>query len=160
MGASIAAGAFVVVSTQPAATFQATFGMAPDFDFGAMLGNKGGSAGLTNTGEMLVLFEWNGVSATVTDIDYVVYGNTTNAMDKSGVAGYVAETPVASQIAAATPDVNGHSLHRCDTAEASETKSGGNGTSGHDETSESGTAAWKETLAPTPKAAPPVGFCP
>lgn len=158
-GATIAAKAFVTVALNSG--FQTTYGIAPDYDVTTtMVGSVGSNAGLTNGDEMIVLYQWNGSATTVTDVDYVVYGNTSDAMDKSGVPGYANETPVGSQIPAVSPNTDGRSLHRCDTAEASETKTGGNGQSNHDETSESGTAAWKESTSPSPKAAPAVGFCP
>jgi hypothetical protein len=49
---------------------------------------------------------------------------------------------------------------RCDTAETSETTSGGNGISGHDATSENGAFAFKSPVLPTPGAAPASGSCP
>lgn len=159
-GATIASGAFVVVSLETASDFLAAHLVAPDYDIATMGGQASSASGLTNGDEMIVLFEWDGAAATVTDVDYVVYGNTTDAMDKSLVNGYVAETPVASQVAADAPDTDGRSTERCDTAEYSETKSGGNGTSSHDETSEDGQLAWTESTLPTPGAGPAVGSCP
>jgi Lamin Tail Domain len=169
--ASIAAGGFVTVSLDSAAGFVAAYGAAPNFDFDvadaaapAMLGTFGGTSGLTNGDEMLVLFQWNGVSDLVTDLDYLTYGNSSDAMDKTGVnvggTSYQSETPVNAQTSASAPG-NAKSLHRCDTAEATETKTGGNGSAGHDETSESGTAfKYDSGATPSPGAPPVAGFCP
>ncbi len=170
-GATIASQSFVVVSVQSATEYSNTYGAVPDFDMDsgdlgapAMTGTIGGSAGLTNAGEMVMLFQWDGNSDLVTDIDYLVWGNTTNATDKTGVTvgsgTYLADTAAASQGFAPSEETNGETLHRCDTAEASETQSGGNGTSGHDETSENCAVSWKRDAPPSPGAAPPSGFCP
>ncbi len=170
-GATVASQSFVVVSVETATDFNSTYGTLPDFDFEAsdlgapaMLGDIGGTAGLTNSGEMLMLFGWSGVGDLVTDIDYVIWGNTTNGSDKTGVtvgtSPYLNDTPLSSQSFIATEETTGESLHRCDTAEATETQSGGNGSSGHDETSENCAVAWKRDAIASPGAAPPTGFCP
>ncbi|MBW2458328.1 MAG: lamin tail domain-containing protein, partial [Deltaproteobacteria bacterium] len=171
-GASIASQSFLVVSVQSATEYSNTYNSAvPDFDMDsgdlgapAMEGTIGGSAGLTNSGEMVMLFQWDGSSDLVTDIDYLVWGNTTNATDKTGVTvgngTYVADTAAASQGFAPAEENNGETMHRCDTAEDSETQSGGNGTSGHDETSEDCSLGWKRDAPPSPGSAPASGFCP
>jgi hypothetical protein len=109
------------------------------------------------------LFHWDGASELVTDIDYLVFGNTANAVDKTGVtvgqSSYKNDTPPVSQVASKKPEAN-KSLHRCDTAESSETAAGGNGRNGHDETSEDGQAAWKLTASASPLAAPAAAVCP
>ncbi|MBW2524780.1 MAG: lamin tail domain-containing protein, partial [Deltaproteobacteria bacterium] len=168
-GHSIPAGGFIVVAVRSATEFQSIHGAYPDFDLDPgdlnaphMLGNIGGSVGLTNSAEMLVLFTWDGSSDLVGDLDYLVYGNTTNGMDKSGIVvgsgTYANETSVAGQIPATAPAVD-KSLHRCHTSEFTETPSGGNGATGHDETSENLAAAWKVADLPTPGLAPTTGFC-
>jgi len=170
-GATIASESFVVVSLESASAFNTEYGAYPDFDVDGADANApamtqlvgSGSPGLTNGDEMLVLFRWNGSSDLVQDLDYMVYGNSSDAMDKSGVTAgsstYLNETPVAAQSVPAAPG-NGKSLHRCETSEGAETQSGGNGITGHDETSEDLTATWKLVDTPTPKAAPASGFCP
>ncbi len=170
-GTSIAAGAFLVVSLEPAANFQATYGALPDFDFDpndalapAMVPAKGAissSAGLSNGDEMVVLFFWDGSADLVKDVDYVVYGDTSDAMNKSsivvGSSTYLAETAEASQTAAAAPGA-GASLNRCVLNEGSESQTGSNGFAGHDETSENLDARFFALSARTPGAAPTI--CP
>jgi hypothetical protein len=169
-GASIAPGSFATVSLETASAFQTVYGKYPDYDFDAadgnapaMVGDFTGSSGLTNSGEVVVLFRWDGVSDLVEDIDYLLYGTPSSGVDKTGVSvggsSYVADTPVASQGIATTPDTDGESLHRCDTAEATETKLFGNGPAGHDETSEDSSVAWKVDV-PSPGAPPTLGLCP
>lgn len=168
-GASIAAGSFVVVALEPAANFHTAYGFFPDFDVDpadtgapAMTGEISANAGLTNTDEMVVLFTWDQVSDLVQDIDYLVYGDTSDAADKTGITvgtgTYANETAGASQDPGAAPAA-GQSLHRCDTAEGSETGNGGNGALGHDETSEAFSATFRLTAAPSPGAAPAAGLC-
>ena len=50
-----------------------------------MLGQFTMMSGLANTDEMLVLFQWDGMAPLVTDIDYLLYGNNSDAMDKTGI---------------------------------------------------------------------------
>jgi hypothetical protein len=172
-GATIAPGAFVVVSLRSATEFASAYGVAPNYDLApgdagapAMSGLFTSNTSLTNTSEMVVLFSWNGSSNLVTDLDYLFYGTTSsNAADKTGVvvngSAYAPDTAVATQATkTVTAPAGGSSLHRCDTAESTETKSGGNGSSGHDETSESFTAAWKSSGTRTPGGPPPVNLCP
>ena len=164
-GAELGAGKFVVVSLEGGSKFKAAFGIAPSFDLDAadadaptMLGSFGSTSGLTNTGELLMLFQWDGMSTKVVDLDYLLFGSSAEKVDKSS-AGYAADTPIANQVAASVPADN-KSLTRCQTSEDTEKKSGGNNLLGHDETSESCSAAWKIAATPTPGAAPPLGFCP
>jgi DNA/RNA endonuclease YhcR with UshA esterase domain len=104
----------------------------------------GGSpnAKLDNTAEMLVLFYWDGSATTVQDVDYLIWGNTTYAVDKSGVGTYLNDTPVASQ-SFLPAHADGKKLARLSETEGSETSSGGNGITGHDETSENLATSWE-----------------
>jgi hypothetical protein len=167
-GAKIDPGQFVIVSLHSATEYKNTYTIFPDYDCdgadpGApnMLGTIGSSAGLTDGGEMVVLFRWDGVSATVSDVDYLPYGTpgANDRIDKTGQTGYQADIPAAQQIAAKAPS-SGKSLHRCPTSEDSEAKMSGNGITGHDETSENGALSWKIIAKPTPNAPPPAGTCP
>lgn len=146
---SIAAGASLIVSMGTAANYEATYGTAPDLsikeDFReAVAGdNTVGAAPLylDNVAEMLILFKWDGSSATVQDVDYLLWGDNSFAVDKSSVAGYSADTPSASQSFAAV-HLDGEKLIRSGNNEGSETSSGGNGITGHDETSEDFANTW------------------
>jgi len=170
-GATIAPQGFVVVALSSAAAFNGVHGQNPDFDLDgadlgapAMLGTyTNGSAALVGNGQPLMLYTWNGFSSLVEDIDYLVVGSTVGGVDKTGVmvgAGtYVPDTPVAAQSAAPSLTAAG-GLSRCDTAEATETKTLGNGVTNHDETSENLSVAFAPTSTPTPGAAPTAGFCP
>jgi hypothetical protein len=107
---------------------------------------------LSDTREMVILFQWDGAAATVKDVDYVTWGATFDAgatrVDKTGVAGYQPDTAAATQKAALAPG-SGQSIERC-SLEAGEKHAGGNGLTGHDETSEPLDATFVIQAAPTP----------
>jgi hypothetical protein len=198
-GASIAQGEFQTVATDSITNFQLAYpGVCPTYTLkpvtnleavactqtrqmvGAAGGGAavhgpyiGGSAGLTNSREPLMLFSWNGQSDLVQDIDYVYYGgpptDTTNpGVNKSGVtvgaSTYADDTALASQVATANHTAGG-SIQRCDFAQSSEVV-GGNGVTTSDPTSENGSTAFKVAAGrssgtnATPNAGPPSGFCP
>ena len=126
-------------------------GMVP-----AMLATEAGSitnsSNLSDSREMVVLFTWSGtVGQTLKDIDYVTWGSTfengTRA-DKTGVAGYLADTAPAQQSGAPLHDPLG-SIERCQ-FETGEDLSGGNGITGHDETSESLASSFVVAGTPSP----------
>jgi len=106
----------------------------------------GGSpnAKLDNNAETLILFYWDGSSPAVKDVDYLLWGNNSHAVDKSGLAGYEDDTPVADQSFMPT-HLDGEKLIRIDEDEGAEISSGGNGITGHDETSENLAATWVVT---------------
>ena len=169
-GSTIPSKGFVVVSLDSAAAFKQHFAAFPSFDLDAqdngspaMLGKFGTSSGLTNGAEFVVLFSWDGQSDLVSDIDYVRYGQSGSAIDKTGVtvgqSTYKNDTPFVNQLTAKAPG-SGQALHRCDTAETTETTTGGNGLLGHDETSENGQIAWKIAATPSPLAPPASSICP
>jgi Cu/Zn superoxide dismutase len=132
------------------------------------------NAGLTNAGETIVFFTWDGASDLVQDVDYVVWGNKTAAVDKSGLeidgpdadtsaSTYRNDTPVANQTVVnadndgdSEPHNLGESAQRV-RLEAGETLTGGNGLTGHNETSENLSFAggsWASSAAPTPGSVP------
>jgi hypothetical protein len=158
-GATIPPGGVVVVSLESATSFSGSYGFAPDFDLdpidagaAAMVGPTGPAAGLTNGAEVLVLFHWDGSSDLVSDVDYVLYGDVSNAVDKSGTmvgaSTYLPDTAAASQDFVAAP-ASGMSAQRVDPGEGMQVQSGGNGILGANETSEDLSVTWT-IAAPTP----------
>ena len=151
---SIAAGGSLTLAFGRDSDYLAEYGSEADLALKGSGGNImldavngvttiGGSpnAKLDNAEEMLVLFYWDGSASTVQDVDYLIWGGTTYAVDKSGVSGYNADTPVASQSPLPT-HLDGEKLLRTDETEGTETGSGGNGITGHDETSENLASTW------------------
>ena len=135
---------------------------------GAGLGNPGSNTpALSASFDSIVLYTWDGHSDLVQDIDYLFYGTDTRVrVDKTGVSidgidvdeapsTYLADTPIASQHRAlAAAPTFGHSLQRLTFAETGETTTGGNGITGHDETSEDLAASWQDSPVPDPAPAP------
>ncbi|MFT7580907.1 MAG: hypothetical protein ACI9MR_002581, partial [Myxococcota bacterium] len=167
-GAQISAGGYVTVSLESASHFESEYGMLPDYDLvavdpaaPAMVGQFSGNAGLSNGGEMLVLFAWDGVSALVTDLDYVVYGDNQDGMDKTGVsvgtAAYEPEQRWLDQRAAPSPGTSGSALARCDLDETGQLGTGGNGRDGADHTSEPFPDTWQVADASPGAANAPCG---
>lgn len=120
-------------------------------------GDVGANVGLSNTGEIVVLFTWNGQANPapdlVSDVDIVNYGGTSannTSVDKSGEAidtafdndqatsTYLAETNPGAQDLMRAPVVttSGRTCTRIAWNEGTETTTNGNGVTGHDETSE------------------------
>jgi DNA/RNA endonuclease YhcR with UshA esterase domain len=148
-GYTISAGVSITVSLRDSSKYTSEFGENADLTLNddmldAINGEntKGSSAApkLGNTNETLILFYWDGSSETVKDIDYLLWGDNSFAIDKTGVNGYQSDTPVVSQ--AFLPIHNtGEKLVRIN-QEGSENQSGGNGITGHDETSEPMNETW------------------
>lgn len=189
-GATIAAGEYQTVAMSGSDAFFTEYGENPDYELfedavsadaipdmrEAVSGSINGQGGLTNSGEVVVLFYWDGASDLVTDLDYVVWGDKDEAIDKTGVSidgpdgdattsTYLDDTAIASQdVVAGGSHTSGQSWQRGDLTEGNETKTGGNGADGHDETSEDLSVTFC-TDTPTPNAAtsckPPVvlGSC-
>lgn len=188
-GASIGPGAYLTIAVQGALNYKIAYGISPDYELkntdttipdleAPQAKAIGSTAGLTDGGELVILFNWDGGSDLVEDIDYVVWkGASAAAVSKTSIcvdgidadttdSCYLADTDVTTQ-SYLSPPSSGGSLHRCDYLEGTEKQNGGNGATGHDETSEplGGTSGtWKrnpKTLAHrTPGEPAPVGFCP
>lgn len=172
-GASIAAGQYITVALAGSTNFYGTYGKYPDYEMfedgsgadaipdmleaasgsihkGTTAGSFTNGSGLTNGGEIVVLYSWDQVSPTVVDLDYVLWGNTTYGVSKNGIAGYNAETALASQ-KFITPAAHAadNSWQRATLSESNETVTGGNGIEGHDEMSEDLATAFVEAI-PSP----------
>lgn len=152
---NLAAGESIVLGLGRDTDYQTEYGEMPDLYLKgsgndtmryAVDGVKtiGGSpnAKLDNVAETLILFYWDGVSSTVQDVDYLLWGNASHAIDKSGVSTYANDTPIGSQ-AFLPVHVDGEKLVRIDDTEGTETQAAGNGITGNDETSENLTATWQ-----------------
>jgi len=151
---TIAASGSIILSMARNSDYETTYGSSPNLSLkddmlDAVDGTStiGGSPNvkLDNTAETLILFHWDGISATVEDVEYLVWGTDSvtasgYTLDKSLVAGYSADTPVENQSFMAT-HLDGSKLIR-NGEEGTETTGGGNGITGNDETSENLTDTW------------------
>jgi hypothetical protein len=98
---------------------------------------------LTNNSEDLVLFQWDGVASRVRDVDYLVWGTSLQVRtDKTGIGAYAPDTPVANQRSLTGTAAATTSWQRLCANEGTETRTGGNGLGGHDETSEPLDVTW------------------
>ncbi|MEO1082773.1 MAG: hypothetical protein AAFY88_00880 [Acidobacteriota bacterium] len=188
-GAIIPAGAFQTVSLAGSDDFFATFGINPDYELfedAAPLGGDDGvpdmreafagsinqQGNLSNSGEVAILYFWDGQSDLVTDLDYALWGDGAEAVDKTGVSidgpdgdmtatAYQGDTATGSQdVISASAHSNGEAYRRIDLDEGMEIASGSNGVDGDDETSENLSTTWDIGVAtpgedvPPPPAAP------
>ncbi len=166
-GATINPGEFQTISMAGSQDFFATYGLYPTYELYEdsvaadlipdMLeefpGSINGQGGLTNSGEVVILYTWDGISDLVQDVDYAVWGDKVEAVDKSGVSidgpdpdstpsTYLNDTPIALQDSLPAGHPSGDSFTRYEFTEPGETFSGGNGLTGHDETSEPLSTTW------------------
>lgn len=172
-GATIAAHSVVTVAISTATAFTTAYPtIAPTYSIGTgpsmMTLLTAGTPTLTNGGEPVVLFFWNGATDRVTDVDIMNAGAPSGAnplVNKSAVAidgPDVDATPTAYLTDAMTLPTQsvpgtGDSTKRIGLESAAvETQSGGNGVDGHDETSEQTGVTWDNTAytAPTPGLVP------
>ncbi len=156
-GSEIAAGAVVVVAID-GPTFEARFTVTPTYTvrtptagataMTSVLPAAAAVGMISDEGEMLVLFEWDGVQDLVHDLDIVVHGMPTSAGNslaaKQAVDGpdadtttsaYATDSNLQMQMGSRTLDGGSDSYQRV-MIDEHETITGGNGITGHDETSE------------------------
>ncbi len=181
-GATIAAGEFQTVALAGSDDFAAAYGVDPTYELfedgagsdaiadmrEAFAGSINNQGGLSNSGEVVILYAWDGASDLVGDIDYALWGDRAEAVDKSGVgidgpdadadlSFYPTETPIAAQdVIAPGSHAFGFSFQRVDFTEGNEAQSGGAGVAGDDETSEDLSVTWGQ-FAPSPGAPRPAG---
>jgi hypothetical protein len=171
-GTTLAPNAYLVVQAA-SGDFDTQFATCPDFAIGddpttcrgtlvpKMIAPTDGDLGtmegtmLSNSNEMVMLFCWDGQTSTVADVDYVTWGTSyddTNRVDKTSITGYLQDTPRASQNPAPVVNVSGDeiAIARCNATETGETPTGGNGGTGHDETSEQMVTTFKVQTTATP----------
>ncbi|MBK7148093.1 MAG: lamin tail domain-containing protein [Bacteroidetes bacterium] len=127
--------------------------------------NAGGSGtpALSNAGEAVVLFYWDGVSDLVKDVDIMYAGVPTNNNMLVPKTGFSIDGPDANStpstymadaatipVQNSTPDI-GYSTKRMLPETGYEIVAGGNGITGNDETSENIAVTWDSAFtAPTP----------
>jgi hypothetical protein len=163
-GTTIASKGVITVSLDTAANFTAATGVAPTYslaDGTITTVASSGAPSLTNGGEIVVLFTWDGSSDLVSDVDLMLAGAPTagnGLVTKSGVtvkaSTYKTDAnTIANQ--SATPG-SGKSTKRVLLETGYETQAGaGNGIGGDDETSEQTGTTWdKAFTAPTPGLVP------
>ena len=150
-GYSLAAGASIKVSLRDNESYLNTYGESADLSLnedlldaidGSSTKGNASTPKLDNTSETLVLFYWDGTSATVKDVDYLLWGGNSYGIDKSAVTGYQSDTPVSSQSFMPVHATNEKLIRAENVSEGSESQSSGNGITGHDETREPLSDTW------------------
>lgn len=91
--------------------------------------------------ESLILFYWDGSSSTVKDVDYFLWGGNSFAIDKTNISEYLPDTSLELQVFMPESDEN-YSYSRVSNTENDEII-GGNGITGHNETSENLLMSWE-----------------
>ncbi len=173
-GATIAPKEHQTIALNGSNNFFATYGITPTYELyeevapdtipdmrEVFTSSIHTGSGLSNSGEVVILYYWDGTTDLVTDLDYVVWGDKAEAVDKTGISidgpdadvvtsTYLADTTISSQdVIASGSHTIGSSWRRNDSTEGSETKTGGNGAGGNDETSEDLSTTWC-VAAPSP----------
>ena len=111
-------------------------------------GSIGFSAGkLDETSELLILFYWDDNSESlIQDVDYFLWsslGGITEVVDKTGIGDYLDDTTLNNQLFFEESTDNYYGYSRIGIEESNELATGGNGISGHDETSENFRESWE-----------------
>jgi hypothetical protein len=163
-GSTISAKGVITVALDTAANFTTATGVAPTYsltDGTITTVASSGTPSLTNGGEIVVLFSWDGTSDLVTDVDIMLAGAPTAAnglVTKSGVTVKASTYKTDANTIAnqATAPGSGKSTKRILLETGHETQNGtGNGVGGDDETSEQTSATWDTAYtAPTPGLVP------
>lgn len=106
-------------------------------------------AGLHDNNEMLMLFKWSGnPTEKVQDVDYFIWGNANEGVDKTGIGEYFPDTPILEQTPFEANQDNYTYTRITLDSEGDEILSDGNGITGHDETSENLPETWQSILSP------------
>ena len=172
-GATIAPGAYQTVALNGAIDFNAAYGFDPTYEIAntnavpdmreARTGSIDGLDSWLSDGEVAVLVYWDGQSDLMQDLDYIVWGDKWEGIDKTGIAidgpdadsdssAFNNDTPINNQAVIDTVQhADGNSWQRSDMNEGVEITTGGNGITGSDETSEDLNNTFFESVA-TPNA--------
>jgi len=104
----------------------------------------GASDKMNDNAEMIILFYWDGnPTSPIQDVDYFIWGSSQNAFDKSDLSGYQNDTPIGDQLYFEESADEYYAFSRIGIEESNELEMGGNGITGHDETSENFRESWE-----------------
>ena len=98
--------------------------------------------------ESLILFYWDGVSNQIQDVDYFLWGDTTYAINKTGILNYLDDTPLNQQFDNLIDAHDDNYTYMRESSLESDEIIPGNGFTGHDETSENFLSSWKINITP------------
>ena len=118
-------------------------------EINSMIETESGSISSTNnkieeSSELIILFKWDGNSDhLIEDVDYFIWGAYQTPINKSGISTYQNDTPSDSQLYFESEAEVYNAYSRIGKDEIGEVETGGNGITGHDETSESFRTSWE-----------------
>ena len=174
-GTRIQGHGVMTIAIDAPASFAATYGVSPSFSVADQSMDRimvNGTARLTDTGEPIILFQWDRCSDLLRDVDIMIVGNPSAAnllTNKSGVSQDGPDpdtqpstyaTDMRSIASQASAPGTGLSTKRVVLEGGHETHNGtGNGQSGDDETSEDTTQTWDGTAAKAFTAPDPGAAC-
>ena len=151
----------IILGLHDSQTFSDYYGYAPDLTLfedmrNAIQGETTISFGsafvnqnmLGDDAEMLIVFHWDGDSDIVEDVDYFLWGNANEAIDKSDIGSYFDDTAIENQDLYYSHGEDSTYVRINIDSEGNEINSGGNGITGHDETSENFSDTWNVILSP------------
>ena len=137
------------ITTQTISDFSNYYGYEPDIsiiDTEFEIYEIGSNANLSNSQEVLILFSWDGSSSIIQDVDYFLWGSTSQAVSKTTDEGYIYnDTNIEDQIFIRNYGTSTYSdslYVRNSIDEINENQNQGNGITGHDETSEDLALSW------------------
>ena len=158
---SIQSDETLILGLHDSQTFTDYYGYAPDLTLfedmrNALDGETTISLGgafvnmniLGDDAEMLMVFHWDGSSDIIEDVDYFIWGNANEGVDKTGIADYLNDTDIGSQIPYYSHGQDSTYVRLAISIEGDEISEGGNGITGHDETSENLLNTWNVILSP------------
>lgn len=181
-GSTIDPGEYQVMAVY-SGNFMTEYGIVPNYclqgnDCPRMIGTLGFIGNsmngmLTNSHESAVLFQWDGISDLVSDVDMVWWGDDDDyRVDKTGVSidsefdgdgtkgNYKTDASTYPLIRNVQHNA-GDSFKRSNiSGEPGEISSGGNGITGHDETTENLTASWNFSTPASPTITKPLSAAP
>jgi hypothetical protein len=163
-GAKLAGNKALVVAIDTPTNFAMTYGKAPSFSLvdGSMETiAMNGNPTLTNEGEPIILFQWDGRSDLVRDVDIMLVGVPKNSSDLPNKSGIQQDGPDVDMMPSAYA-IDGHTIapqpsapgpglstKRIKLEVGHEVQDGkGNGQSGDDETSEDTSVTWDTAFTP------------
>jgi lamin tail-like protein len=167
VGAKLAGHGVLVVAIDTPTNFAATYGKAPSYsvvDGSMQTIAMNGQPTLTNEGEPVILFQWDGRSDLIRDVDIMLVGKPSTQNDLPNKSGLRQDGPDADMLSSAyaadrhtissqpSAPGSGLSTKRIQLETGHEAQDGtGNGQSGDDETSEDTSATWDTAFtAPDP----------
>ena len=110
----------------------------------SLTGSMGFSSNkIDESSELIILFRWDGGSdELIEDVDYFLWGQYHPPINKAGISTYQNDTHSDNQSYYELGSAEYYAYSRIGTDEIGETSSGGNGITGHDETSENFRQSW------------------